>query len=100
MHQWSAFFVGFLPELFLDLAPLFAVTFDEQVAPVSAKFEPGFLKDGFDFLLQRHEEMQSILPGSRLVVIEESGHMTTMEQPGAVSVALRDWLYGEGERCG
>jgi pimeloyl-ACP methyl ester carboxylesterase len=41
--------------------------------------------------LSRHEEMHSLCPGSRLMVIENSGHMTTMEQPGAVSDALLDW---------
>jgi pimeloyl-ACP methyl ester carboxylesterase len=32
------------------------------------------------------------LQWSRLVVIENSGHMTTMEQPDAVSRALLDWM--------
>lgn len=42
--------------------------------------------------LARHEEMQRALPHSRLTVIEDSGHMTTMEQPEAVSRALLQWL--------
>lgn len=42
--------------------------------------------------LSRHEEMQALCPGSRLVIIEDSGHMTTMEQPAAVSEALLDWI--------
>jgi pimeloyl-ACP methyl ester carboxylesterase len=42
--------------------------------------------------LARHEEMRALVPGSELVVIEDSGHMTTMEQPQAVSAALRRWL--------
>jgi pimeloyl-ACP methyl ester carboxylesterase len=42
--------------------------------------------------LSRHERMQRALPHARLVVIEDSGHMTTMEQPGAVSKALLEWL--------
>jgi pimeloyl-ACP methyl ester carboxylesterase len=42
--------------------------------------------------LHRHEHMQTLLPGSRLVVVEDSGHMTTMEQPAAVAAALQDWL--------
>lgn len=50
--------------------------------------------------LQRHEEMQSLLPKSRLVVIEDSGHMTTMEQPEATSMALYQWLQAEGEHRG
>lgn len=42
--------------------------------------------------LARHEEMQSICPSSRLVVIEDSGHMSTMEQPATVSRALIEWM--------
>lgn len=42
--------------------------------------------------LARHEEMQTLCPDSRLVVIEHSGHMSTMEQPAAVSAALVEWM--------
>ncbi|RYF75386.1 MAG: alpha/beta hydrolase, partial [Comamonadaceae bacterium] len=42
--------------------------------------------------LQRHEDMHAQLPGSTLAVIEDSGHMSTMEQPDAVTQALRLWL--------
>ena len=42
--------------------------------------------------LARHEEIHRLVPQSRLVVIEDSGHMSTMEQPAAVSAALLDWL--------
>ncbi len=42
--------------------------------------------------LARHEQMQALLPGSRLVAFEDCGHMSTLEQPEAVSDALRDWL--------
>lgn len=42
--------------------------------------------------LARHEEMHRLCPASHLEVIEHSGHMTTMEQPQAVSSALRAWV--------
>ncbi len=42
--------------------------------------------------LARHERMQTLCPGSQLTVIEHSGHMSTMEQPDAVSRALIDWM--------
>ncbi|MDQ6621245.1 MAG: alpha/beta hydrolase [Pseudomonadota bacterium] len=42
--------------------------------------------------LARHEQMHALLPTSRLVVVEHSGHMTTMEQPEAVTAALLVWL--------
>ncbi|MBT0962929.1 alpha/beta fold hydrolase [Denitromonas iodatirespirans] len=42
--------------------------------------------------LARHRQMHALLPDSRLVVVEDAGHMTTMEQPQAVSAALIEWL--------
>ena len=46
--------------------------------------------------LARHEQMQRALPGARLEVIEDAGHMTTIEQPEAVSRALARWLAQPG----
>ena len=43
-------------------------------------------------LLSRHEEMQALCPGSDLVVIEDCGHMSPMEQPAAVSRILADFM--------
>jgi len=42
--------------------------------------------------LAQHEAMARAIPGARLVVIEDSGHMTTMERPQAVTAVLRYWL--------
>lgn len=42
--------------------------------------------------LELHEEMSSAIPGARLAVIEDCGHMSTMERPQAVTALLRDWL--------
>jgi pimeloyl-ACP methyl ester carboxylesterase len=39
-----------------------------------------------------HEEMASLIPGSRLHVIDECGHLSALERPEEVTVALRDWL--------
>ncbi len=44
--------------------------------------------------LPRHRDMVAMIPDGRLAVIENSGHMTTMEQPQDVSAALREWLAG------
>ncbi|MDB6089904.1 MAG: Alpha/beta hydrolase family [Gammaproteobacteria bacterium] len=41
---------------------------------------------------RRHEDIRDLVPGSRLTVVAECGHMSTMEQPGAVSQALHEWL--------
>ena len=39
-----------------------------------------------------HREMAALVPGARLVIVEGAGHMSPIEQPEAVSRALRAWL--------
>ena len=39
-----------------------------------------------------HRMMAAGIAGSKLVIVPESGHMSTMEQPAAVSEAMREWL--------
>ena len=41
---------------------------------------------------EQHAEMQARVPGSTLTVIEDCGHMSTMEAPAAVNQALKQWL--------
>lgn len=38
------------------------------------------------------EEMAAAVPDARLVVLEDCGHMSTLERPEAVNEALRQWL--------
>ena len=42
--------------------------------------------------LVRHETLAGLIPGSRLEIIEDCGHMSTMEQPACVSTVLQRWL--------
>jgi pimeloyl-ACP methyl ester carboxylesterase len=39
----------------------------------------------------QHEAMASAIPNAQLVIVENSGHMTTMEQPQVVNAALAAW---------
>lgn len=39
-----------------------------------------------------HREMAALMPQADLVVVEDSGHMSPMEQPAAVTRAMRQWL--------
>jgi pimeloyl-ACP methyl ester carboxylesterase len=41
---------------------------------------------------ERHRVMQDAIRGAHFEIIEDSGHMTTMEQPETSSRALRAWL--------
>lgn len=45
--------------------------------------------------LARHQRMREQLPHAWLVAVEECGHMSPMEQPRAVAMALSQWLAAE-----
>jgi pimeloyl-ACP methyl ester carboxylesterase len=40
------------------------------------------------------EEIAAGITGSRLVVVPDCGHLSTMERPEAVTKALTDWMTG------
>lgn len=42
--------------------------------------------------LECSEEMAAAIPGAKLVVVEECGHLSTLERPEAVNAAMREWL--------
>jgi pimeloyl-ACP methyl ester carboxylesterase len=42
--------------------------------------------------LALHEELAAAIPGARLDVIEDCGHLSTLERPAQVAAALRRWL--------
>lgn len=42
--------------------------------------------------LERHQEMAAGIPGAELAVIEDCGHLATMERPESVNAAMRAWL--------
>ncbi|MGE5547576.1 MAG: alpha/beta fold hydrolase [Solirubrobacterales bacterium] len=42
--------------------------------------------------LDRAEEMADLIPAARLVVVEQCGHLSAIEQPHAVTAVMRYWL--------
>jgi pimeloyl-ACP methyl ester carboxylesterase len=49
--------------------------------------------------LARHQQMAALIPSSRLIAIEQCGHMSTMERPEAVTEALRGWLTDAAQQA-
>ncbi len=49
--------------------------------------------------LAQHEEIAALIPNVELVVIEESGHMSPVEQPEQVSGTLLRWLGFENKHA-
>ena len=41
---------------------------------------------------EQHRQMAQAIPGSQLCIVENCGHMSTLEQPQAVIAALTTWL--------
>ncbi len=42
--------------------------------------------------LELHEEMAALIKGAELKIVEDCGHLATMERPWEVSVLMRQWL--------
>jgi pimeloyl-ACP methyl ester carboxylesterase len=42
--------------------------------------------------LECSEEMAAAIPGAKLVVVEDCGHLSTLERPAEVNAAMRGWL--------
>jgi pimeloyl-ACP methyl ester carboxylesterase len=42
--------------------------------------------------VSQHKEIAASIAHAKLVVVEDCGHMSPVEQPGAVTNALREWL--------
>lgn len=45
-----------------------------------------------NFSLEEHQELSEKIPGARLAVVENSGHMSPMERPEAITALLRKWF--------
>jgi pimeloyl-ACP methyl ester carboxylesterase len=44
--------------------------------------------------VRRHELMASLISGATLEIVEEAGHLPTLEAPEATTAALARWLTG------
>lgn len=47
------------------------------------------------FSLEDHQHLVRNIPKAKLAIIEECGHMSTMEKPVQVNSLLREWLIGK-----
>jgi pimeloyl-ACP methyl ester carboxylesterase len=45
--------------------------------------------------LPLHVEMEGLIAGARLSILEQCGHMSTMERPHEVNTEMRLWLTAE-----
>lgn len=48
--------------------------------------------------VERHELMRDLIPGAKMRVVPNAGHLPVLEQPDAVNEALREWLSQPGSQ--
>ncbi len=82
------------PDVFEDQSRALQRRPDYQATLRKAKTPTLILCGAHDKLtpVKRHEFMAELMPHARLTVLENAGHILTLEDPEAVNIALRDWL--------
>lgn len=82
------------PEVFVRQSQALANRADRQETLRRANMPTLVLCGAEDRLCppERHELMHRLIPGSTLHIIENAGHMPTLEQPEETTAALRRWL--------
>nr|WP_306269010.1 alpha/beta fold hydrolase [Pararhizobium sp. IMCC3301] len=67
----------------------------DQTGTLMAVLAPTLILHGVEDTLctpQRHLEMAALVKTAQLVPVPDAGHITPLENPGAVNAALSDWL--------
>ena len=82
------------PEVFIRQSRALQRRKDQQATLRRCKVPALVLCGAHDALcpVKRHEAMAELIPQARLVVLEHSGHLPTLEQPNETTDALRSWM--------
>jgi pimeloyl-ACP methyl ester carboxylesterase len=86
--------LGLGPEVFCRQSRALQKRGDQQTVLRKSEIPALILCGAHDRLcpVKRHEFMAELMPNAQLVVLENSGHLPTLEEPERVTAALRDWL--------
>ncbi|THH35763.1 alpha/beta fold hydrolase [Aliishimia ponticola] len=82
------------PEIFVRQSRALQRRKDQQATLAKCKVPTLILCGRHDQLcpVKRHTFMAELIPGAKLVVLENSGHLPPLEQPAETTAALRNWL--------
>jgi len=47
--------------------------------------------------VDRAHRLAELIPGARLELIEDAGHLIQLDQPGSLEGALMNWLGSQGQ---
>jgi pimeloyl-ACP methyl ester carboxylesterase len=83
------------PDVFLRQSRALQRRRDQQATLARTRVPALILCGEHDSLcpIQRHEVMAELMPAAGLVVIENAGHLPTLENPDETGDALADWLH-------
>lgn len=86
--------LGLGPEVFCRQSRALQKRGDQQTVLRKSEIPALILCGAHDRLcpVKRHEFMAELMPNAQLVVLENSGHLPTLEEPERVTAALREWL--------
>ncbi|MGJ8615605.1 MAG: alpha/beta fold hydrolase [Sulfitobacter sp.] len=82
------------PEVFIRQSRALQRRKDQQATLRKCKVPTLVLCGAHDALcpVKRHTFMAELIPFAELVVLEDSGHLPTLEQPAETTAALRKWM--------
>lgn len=82
------------PEVFIRQARAMQRRRDQQAVLRRCRAPALVLCGAHDELypVKRHKFMAELIPYAELVVLENAGHLPTLEQPAEATAALRDWM--------
>ena len=82
------------PEVFIRQSRALQRRRDQQAVLRKCKVPALILSGRHDELcpVKRHSFMAELIPYAELVVLEDSGHLPTLEQPAETTAALRIWM--------
>ena len=82
------------PDVFIRQSRALQKRLDQQATLRGAKLNTLVLCGEFDSLCppKRHQLMTELIPDARLKVIENAGHLPTLEQPFETTEVMQEWL--------
>ncbi len=82
------------PEVFLRQSRALMARPDQTQTLATAQQSTLVLCGRHDVLcpVERHEMMRDLMPNARLTILEDAGHLPTLETPDAANAALSQWL--------
>lgn len=94
IHKVEKMFIDAGPEAFIaqEQALLIREPCDSVLSTIHCPTLVIHAAEDKNFSLEEHVEMVEKMPNAKLAIVDDSGHMSPMESPQAITALLRFWL--------